>query len=301
MTQLITKTTDSFQSLKSASQTLPIPADYFSGFGEGRIVLKPENLLLFSRTTASELVEMEGMPMKINQHSRWVLIMNLQGEGSVLIGENSYALIPGKILLIRPFEVHTISELKDTEPNWLFLTFDLSIEMHDYLVKHRYYQEATDWFWQLSRACVETYMAKSDLVRNSTPYVASLMLVEMIDNNQADHDRPFANNPLPDAYKRVRAFMKATDSADWNISNAAKYCNLSASRLRVLFKESMQMSLGSYFQHCRLMNAAKELKTTNKSLTELSEQSGYDSVYSFSRAFKSMFGTPPGAYRRSAL
>lgn len=293
--------TDLANKLQLIARKLPQPTDYFSGFGAEGLFLKPENLLLFNRLSADDLVEMEGMPMKIKQHSRWVLIMPLEGEGVVYLDEDSYTLSSGKILLIRPFEVHTVSVRGAGKIHWLLLTFDLPLEMHPRISEHRYYQKATKWFWQLCHACVEAYMAKDDLTRHSTIDIASLLLIEMMNNDPMKRDHSIVENPLPETYQLVRSFMKVTRVADWNISNAAQFCHLSPSRLRARFKNNMQMSLGSYLKHCRLMQAAKELKTTNQSLAKISERTGYESEYSFSRVFKSTFGTPPGAYRKSTV
>lgn len=293
--------TDLTSKLQQIALKLPKPTDYFSGFGAEGLFLKPENLLLFNRITAGDLLEMEGMPMKIKQHSRWVLIMPLEGEGVVYLDEDSYTLTSGELLLIRPFEVHTISTLAAGKLHWLLLTFDLPFEMHPRISEHRYYQKATNWFWQLCHACVEAYMAEDELVRHSTIYIASLLLIEMMNNDPMKRDHAIAKGRLPETYQLVRNFMKVTRVADWNISNAAQFCHLSPSRLRARFKNNMQMSLGSYLQHCRLMEAAKELKTTKKSIAKISERSGYESEYSFSRVFKSTFGTPPGAYRKSTV
>lgn len=286
--------------LKQLARKLNKPADYFNGLGVDEPFIKPENLLLFNRLTKNELVEMEGMPMKIKQHSRWVLMMPLEGEGVVYIDQDSFTLTAGDLLLVRPFEVHAVSALEKGKVHWLLLTFDLPFEMNARVGKDRYYKKATDWFWQLCYACVEAYMAKDELTRHTTIYLASLMLIEMVNNSPIKRVHPISQKSLPETYKLVRDFMKATSVANWNISNAAQFCNLSASRLRARFKDNMQMSLGSYLQHCRLMEAAKELKTTNKSIAQISERSGYESEYSFSRVFKSTFGTPPGAYRKSS-
>lgn len=293
--------TESTNKLQQLARKLPKPADYFSGFGAEGLFLKPENLLLFNRISADELVEMEGMPMKIKQHSRWVLIMPLEGEGVVYLDEDSYTLTSGELLLIRPFEVHTVSALSAGKIHWLLLTFDLPVEMQQRISEQRYYQKATNWFWQLCHACVEAYMAEDELKRHSTITIASLLLIEMMNNDPMPQEHSIAKNPLPETYQLVRNFMKVTRVADWNISNAAEFCNLSPSRLRARFKNNMQMSLGSYLQHCRLMQAAKELKTTTRSIAKISERSGYESEYSFSRVFKSTFGTPPGAYRKSTV
>ena len=52
-----------------------------------------------------------------------------------------------------------------------------------------------------------------------------------------------------------------------------------------------------YVTRCRLARAARQLRSTDAPLGEISLRAGYESVFSFSRAFKRAFGAPPGAYR----
>jgi AraC-like DNA-binding protein len=52
-----------------------------------------------------------------------------------------------------------------------------------------------------------------------------------------------------------------------------------------------------YATRCRLARAAQRLRTSNATLAEIAREAGYESEFSFSRAFKRAFGVAPGAYR----
>jgi AraC-like DNA-binding protein len=53
-----------------------------------------------------------------------------------------------------------------------------------------------------------------------------------------------------------------------------------------------------YVTRCRLVRAGRRLRTSDATLTEIAARAGYESEFSFSRAFKRAFGVAPGVYRR---
>jgi AraC-like DNA-binding protein len=52
-----------------------------------------------------------------------------------------------------------------------------------------------------------------------------------------------------------------------------------------------------YVTRCRLARAATHLRTTTMPLAEIARHAGYESAFSFSRAFKRAFAVPPRVYR----
>ncbi|MFB7383619.1 AraC family transcriptional regulator [Kitasatospora purpeofusca] len=54
----------------------------------------------------------------------------------------------------------------------------------------------------------------------------------------------------------------------------------------------------SYLTTWRMAIAARMLRETGASLSDVAENAGYTSEFAFARAFKRHFGAPPGAYRR---
>lgn len=67
--------------------------------------------------------------------------------------------------------------------------------------------------------------------------------------------------------------------------------------LRKLFTKELHISLGKYIREARIAHAKELLVSSGKSISEIAHESGYDSVYSFSRAFKTQTGIPPTAYK----
>lgn len=71
---------------------------------------------------------------------------------------------------------------------------------------------------------------------------------------------------------------------------------MSYSRFRRMFKKQTGYAPGEYFIAMR-MNRAKQLLLTNRSIQEVANIMGFDSVYYFSRLFKSHTGISPKKFR----
>ena len=67
--------------------------------------------------------------------------------------------------------------------------------------------------------------------------------------------------------------------------------------LNRIFRELMGMPVGSYLQKLRVDEAAKLLRQTDKTVTEISELAGFVDVKSFYTVFKREMNVTPGEYR----
>ena len=83
------------------------------------------------------------------------------------------------------------------------------------------------------------------------------------------------------------------------ISRLATALGESESHLRARFREATGGSLGRHLRQLRLQKACQLLHTTELNITEVAERCGFDSVYSFSRTFKTGCGVSPRVYRGS--
>lgn len=84
----------------------------------------------------------------------------------------------------------------------------------------------------------------------------------------------------------------------WNIDNLAAVAGLSSSHLFAVTRKFYGKKPMEIVRNMRLARAAELLQFSNATLTDIAEKSGYDSPYSFSRAFKRMYNLSPGSYRK---
>ena len=74
---------------------------------------------------------------------------------------------------------------------------------------------------------------------------------------------------------------------------------ISKSSALQIFRDGIQQSPIAYLIQYRLNRAARLLRTTDKSVTRIAEESGFENVGYFCRKFRELFCQSPGAYRKS--
>jgi AraC family transcriptional regulator, arabinose operon regulatory protein len=104
----------------------------------------------------------------------------------------------------------------------------------------------------------------------------------------------------PRIYRAIR-LMTADLRLEISLDELAKSLNLSASRLRHLFKDETGLSPVQYLKAQRMQKAKTLLETTFLNLKEVMYQSGFTDRSHFVRDFKKAYGLPPLQYRNQCL
>ena len=100
-----------------------------------------------------------------------------------------------------------------------------------------------------------------------------------------------------DLMARINRYVMPRLDQPLSIHQLAAALGESESHLRAKFRRATGGSLGRHLRQLRLQKACQLLHTTGLNITEVAERCGFDSVYSFSRAFKTGCGVSPRAYR----
>jgi transcriptional regulator GlxA family with amidase domain len=86
-------------------------------------------------------------------------------------------------------------------------------------------------------------------------------------------------------------------SGKLDVAMLARQVNMSASRLRHVFKKETGLSPSQYIKLKRLQEAEHLLQTTFLSVKEITHRAGFTNESYFSREFRRTHGLPPGKYR----
>jgi len=97
---------------------------------------------------------------------------------------------------------------------------------------------------------------------------------------------------------RALALLHGEPGRAWTVDELAREVALSRSALAERFAALVGEPPIQYLMRWRLALAATALRSGNRAIARVAEESGYESESAFNRAFKREFGMPPAAWRR---
>jgi AraC family transcriptional regulator, alkane utilization regulator len=97
---------------------------------------------------------------------------------------------------------------------------------------------------------------------------------------------------------RALALLHGEPRRAWTVDDLAREVALSRSALAERFAALVGEPPMQYLMRWRLALAAQTLRSSNRAIARVAEESGYESESAFNRAFKREFDMPPAAWRR---
>lgn len=249
----------------------------------------PENIVCFQRKSASELNRpRHGRAL----HHRFVLIFALRTAATVCVDDRTLRLEPGEGLLVFPFQFHHYVNPQREALCWLFVTFELAEAGPMEPLRFRPFG-LTPGIRSLLTEVVANYQAREE--GEPLALLLGLLLARL---RRLDPARPrnASASPTPEFVMQVNRLGQRSGES-LRIRDLAGLLNVSPSHLRARFRASCGVSLGRHLRRLRLEKACGLLRLTANRVTEIADQCGFGSIYSFSRAFRAAFGQSPLAYR----
>jgi AraC-like DNA-binding protein len=81
------------------------------------------------------------------------------------------------------------------------------------------------------------------------------------------------------------------------VQEAARICGMSESHFMSFFKRATGQSFMAYLNHCRIERAQALLVTTDKSVSDISQEMGFCDQSYFGTVFRKLVGITPAGYR----
>jgi AraC-like DNA-binding protein len=109
---------------------------------------------------------------------------------------------------------------------------------------------------------------------------------------------PVAQHEHVPLIEEAAAHMRDHASETVRVEEMARFCELSPSHFRELFRRHFGLSPREYLCRARVGRAKELMIGSPLNLTEIAKRSGFASVHGLSRAFRSAEGIAPSQYRR---
>lgn len=247
------------------------------------------------------------------------LIYIADGEFILNYNNNNYTCSKGQFILLRPGISHSFSGIKRTlsQPH---IHFDIT-HMPDSpgvpvcfrdlpdLTENERKNIRNDIFSQYPQNPLVTFSDSDAALQLFEKIVASPqpspltqkgLLIELIDMLISENFPATFESAEKLRYsieEQVKDYLDAGQGMASSLDNIALQFNYSKFYLQKLFKKRYGISIISYRNAGRMQAARRLLQT--KSVSDVSEQLGFSSIYVFSRAFKNYFGISPGHLKKN--
>lgn len=157
------------------------------------------------------------------------------------------------------------------------------------------FKKADSFFNTLDQYCLQ-HNASSDKNNPFKKYEAISAIVELLSLGYyyCDTTRININKSVDRALRYIDANIKRNIS----IEDIGEYCHLNKYYLCHLFKSVVKMTISKYIRVKRISLAKKELEETDISISQISENAGFNSVSYFGKIFYEDEGVTPSEYRK---
>lgn len=141
----------------------------------------------------------------------------------------------------------------------------------------------------------EVYMGEGKTVKDlSTLHMSVESAKYNIQKNRANKK----DKPTQIVLAAVEMIRKEIENVDFNINTIANALYLTPAYFSRVFKRKMGMTCIDFIKNYRINLAKELLQNTDLSIQQISEKTGYATVYYFSQQFKQVTGESPGSFRK---
>lgn len=216
----------------------------------------------------------------------------VEGSGVCFVQQQALPFVQGQVTFVRAGEAHIFQSPDQRPSRWFFFYVadeifqDVSIPSSGVFRNHQAEQLLRILWDVITRPTPDTAT-----VRHLTCALPGILY----DGAPAE--------TLPNNDRLMKKILPALEyiSKHYNekltISKLAEQCYLSESFFRHCFNEAMNETPHTYINRVRLAFAKSLLLSTDNPILEISQISGFESISSFNRSFKTFNGISPREYR----
>ncbi len=283
------------EEIERRSQHLHEPKGYWIGRTFPQPIL-PQNIIVFRRTDRAAL--QFGSAFR-HQHHRYVLITAVHDSGLIGVDTHIHPIREGQSLLVLPFQAHWYVDLASASIHWVFVTFEHEKDARLEALRDRGAVRAPRGDLEPLRDFLRAWQTseEQEMVRPQLGLWLHSLSERASRKVEATEARP-AVIEGGEWISEINRFVFENREQALSLAQIAKRLKVSASLLRSRFRRLTGKSVGRYVRELKLQYACELLHDTRLSITEVAERCGYDSVFSFSRAFHKTYAFSPTSYRK---
>lgn len=241
-----------------------------------------------------------------HQHSATEIIIPVKEPYTVMIDKQTYRLEPGDILFIPRFAIHELLP-QDCGSRFIYMfnmeplgSFRDSSSLEPVLMEpHLMNRDSHPGIYE---HIYSDFMQMNDIYFSNIifwEYSIYAILIDLLTTMGRDYYQS-AQDPFHEKYYQkfsgLLSYIDAYYAEDLTLEMMASYMGFSKYHFARLFKEHTNSTFYDYLSRKRVQ-AAKTLLASDRSITDIAFQTGFNSSASFARCFKKYTKYSPSEYR----
>ncbi len=273
--------------------------------------LEPLNHRLSSQSFIAYEVKVPSFDFYWHYHPEYELTYIVEGKGMRLVGDSYEPFEAGDLVLIGPMLPHTWVTDKVGKTNCQALVVQFSQKFMEQLLQFSEMKILEKLFEKAERGLqwtnpgnqtstlMQELLHSDDLLRFS-------WLLQVLHHLSAQHSTPIASlqykplkgNENQQRLNKVFLYVQSQFREQISLDQAAALVHLSKSAFCKFFKRASGKTFSDYTNEIRLAHACRLLVETDRSISEIATDSGFESLTYFNRIFLKKKKVRPGEFRR---
>ena len=232
--------------------------------------------------------------LKAHSHTEYEIHMVLCGKQRYETADEIYEVEQNEFILIPPRQRHKIVFSSDDLVKYS-ITFNFSEDLFNSVMTGELSSEIISSIHFISEEFKRKSSFSVQLIENRLfEIVALLFRMAGLDEEVTSASKACGDEVVEMAKK----FISDNIERNLSVSDVSAYCHLSERQLTRKFIEAEEISPAKYILSQRMKRIGEQVKNTDFSFRQISEQFSFNNEYYFNTAFKKHFGVPPLTYRK---
>jgi AraC-like DNA-binding protein len=258
-----------------------------------------------------------GRASRIHSHKNFELNFIIEGSGRRIVGNHISSYEPGDLVLMGPNLPHCW-EISQNPENGKQKATCIVIHFYENITNSDFFNipelesieklliGASDGIWFKGDVVEQVYIELERLLgmEGLESYIQLLKVFNLLLKSKNSEvlsqtsSYPETFNKDLEKINRVYEYVFENIQEGLNLEEAASILNMAPGSFCRYFKKKTNRTFIQYVKGVRVGIAAKMLSETDKQITRICYESGYNNLANFNHQFKSIMGSTPSGYRK---
>lgn len=226
-------------------------------------------------------------------HRNFEVIYILKGFAEVKISGQDYRMTAGELVLLPPWEIHSFS-VEETSQIWV------GVFSKDFISKFVHQEEGKQFTPFCCDAQAEGFL-KEHLFKEEAPSRYLLMAcLYLICDQCLKHANAKERSEQSALRNQILHYVDEHYTEQITLQMAAEALGYEYHYFSHLFHACFEMNFRAFINIYRFDLACEMLSETEKEISDIAMESGFQSLRNFNRIFKALSGSTPQEYRSAA-